>query len=132
MKKILPPYLNRGLVKKFSYVYPLFCLLLASTLFQAHAQKINDRALDFAIFVKEDVTLKPNEVEGRVAAGGKLILDGNVQIIPQIGGGYHYGGIPIGLAIRGGVQLKSGSELKVNQNHYVKIGNSAGLSVTYE
>jgi choice-of-anchor A domain-containing protein len=100
------------------------------------AQKITDPALNFALFIKEDVTLVGTEIEGRVAAGGNLTLGQNTyQIVPKTNDGFNVGGISIGLAIRGGLVLPGNSLLQVNQKNYVQIGNATSpnaLKVNYQ
>lgn len=108
--------------------------LFSAVSFESAAQKLTDPALNFTIFVKEDVKLIGTEVEGRVAAGGNLILTNSTyQVIPKTNDGFKYGGVPIGLAIRGGVEL-NGSNLKIDSKNYIKIGNAsqpAALKANY-
>lgn len=105
-------------------LFSFILVLLSVVSFKSAAQKLTDPALNFTIFVKEDVKLIGTEVEGRVAAGGNLILTNSTyQVVPKTDDGFKYGGVPIGLAIRGGVEL-NGSDLKIDAKNYIKIGNA--------
>lgn len=118
---------------KVSFLF-FILFLLSAVSFESAAQKLTDPALNFTIFVKEDVKLIGTEVEGRVAAGGNLILTNSTyQVVPKTDDGFKYGGVPIGLAIRGGVEL-NGSNLKIDAKNYIKIGNPsqpAALKANY-
>ncbi len=128
MKKQFTSFSNRGYgpsAGKASLFFFIFIFLLSAVSFRSAAQKLTDPALNFTIFVREDVKLIGTEVEGRVAAGGNLILTNSTyQVIPKTNDGFKYGGVPIGLAIRGGVELQNGSNLKIDSKNYIKIGNA--------
>ncbi|GAA4438403.1 hypothetical protein GCM10023091_19030 [Ravibacter arvi] len=110
-------------------------MVLFSPVARLMGQKITEPALNFTIFVKEELRLTATEVEGRVAVGGDLILQGSTyQIIPKTNDGFKYGGLPLGLAVRGGIVLPDGSDLKVSAGNYVKIGDATRpnqLAVNY-
>lgn len=117
------PFWGSSLLQSIKIVSLLGFLVLSGNASSVLAQSLTDPALNFTIFVKDNVTLKNTEVEGRVAVGGNLILANTTyQIIPKTDDGFKFGGIPIGLAVRGGVQLGSGA-LKIDGGNYVKIGN---------
>jgi choice-of-anchor A domain-containing protein len=94
---------------------------LSSITAQVFAQSPTAAAMRFNIFVKGDVTLTSSETEGPVAVGGDLTthqyqisFDKNHRV-------FTVNNASIGLAVRGGIKLNSGS-LSVNGDNYVKIG----------
>jgi choice-of-anchor A domain-containing protein len=89
---------------------------------QAQAQSPTAAAQRFNIFVKGDLTVSPNETEGPIAVGGNLISNQYQITFNKEHGVFFVDGVSIGLAVRGGVKLNSGS-LKVDGGNYVKIGN---------
>lgn len=94
------------------------------------AQNPTSPAKDFNIFVENNLTLKTNESEGPVAVGGDLTIAGGYQVAIQNGGTFLVNGVKIGLLVGGKVNYNSGT-LQVNQNSYLKIGNSTGSTVWY-
>ncbi len=128
MKNLFTSFSNTGyypVTIKTSLFSFIFALLLSVVSFRSLAQKLTDPALNFTLFVREDVKLIGTEIEGRVAAGGNLILTNSTyQVDPKTNDGFKYGGVPIGLAIRGGVEL-NGSDLKIDSKNYIKIGNAS-------
>jgi choice-of-anchor A domain-containing protein len=104
---------------------PLFITLIALIILnlgQANAQSPTSAAQRFNIFVKGDATLSSNETEGPIAIGGNLTSNQYQISFDKQHGVFFVGGASIGLAIRGGVKLNSGS-LMVNGDNYIKIGN---------
>ncbi|PWJ59067.1 putative secreted protein (Por secretion system target)/choice-of-anchor A domain-containing protein [Dyadobacter jejuensis] len=89
---------------------------------QSVAQSPTAPALKFNIFVKGNTILQSSETEGPVAIGGNLTSNQYQISFDKSLGIFHVGGVSIGLAVRGGVNLNSGS-LTINGNNYVKIGN---------
>ena len=105
----------------------LLVTLLASValnLNDARAQSPTSAAKRFNIFVKGDATFTSNETEGPVAIGGNLTTNQYQISFNKNHGVFFVGGASIGLAVRGGVKLNSGS-LTVNGDNYVKIGQCA-------
>ena len=105
----------------------LLVTLLASialNLNDARAQSPTSAAKRFNIFVKGDATFTSNETEGPVAIGGNLTTNQYQISFDKNHGVFFVGGASIGLAVRGGVKLNSGS-LTVNGDNYVKIGQCA-------
>ncbi|MHA4739313.1 choice-of-anchor A family protein [Dyadobacter sp. MSC1_007] len=104
---------------------PLFITLIALIILnlgQANAQSPTSAAQRFNIFVKGDATLSSNETEGPIAIGGNLTSNQYQISFDKQHGVFFVGGASIGLAVRGGVKLNSGS-LMVNGDNYIKIGN---------
>jgi choice-of-anchor A domain-containing protein len=116
---------GKNSVTSYFRFFQLVLLLAAPAL--AFSQKLTDPALNFTLFIKDDLILKGTEVEGRVAVGGNLIMAGGTyQIAPRQkddASAYRIQGLAIGLAVRGGVVFSNGGDLKVNNKNYVKIGN---------
>ncbi|MCE7065888.1 choice-of-anchor A family protein [Dyadobacter sp. CY326] len=90
----------------------------------AHAQSPTSAAKGFNIFIKGDATFASSETEGPVAIGGNLTTNQYQISFNKQHGVFFVGGASIGLAVRGGVKLASGS-LSVNGDNYVKIGQCA-------
>jgi choice-of-anchor A domain-containing protein len=89
---------------------------------QVSAQSPTATAGRFNIFVKGNATLTTNETEGPVAIGGNL-TSGQYQVsFENKNGVFFVKNASIGLAVRGGVKLNSGS-LTINGQNYLKIGN---------
>jgi choice-of-anchor A domain-containing protein len=109
------------------FAKPLSLILLSAfalTIGQATAQSPTSASLGFNIFVQGDVTLNSNETEGPIAIGGNLISNQHQISFNKDHGVFFVKGASIGLAVRGGVKLNSGS-LQVNGTNYVKIGQCA-------
>ncbi|WP_026630196.1 choice-of-anchor A family protein [Dyadobacter alkalitolerans] len=105
----------------------LLVTLLASVIFNlndARAQSPTAAAKRFNIFVKGDATFISNETEGPVAIGGNLTTNQYQISFNKNHGVFFVGGASIGLAVRGGVKLNSGS-LTINGDNYLKIGQCA-------
>jgi len=138
--------MKKSFLQKIGQIYRIylvpFSLFLGLTIASdLHAQNVSQTAYNFGVFVRQDLTIKPNEFEGAAAAGGNVhVNDGNVQIKPIAGAPFFtYGGANIGLAVRGTVNVSSGSELKIDGANfngqtvtfYTKIGNQNGLIAKY-
>ncbi|RYM33486.1 choice-of-anchor A family protein [Brumimicrobium glaciale] len=104
-------------------------VILCSTL--TFGQSPTHLAKGFNVFIENDMTLSTNESEGPVACGNDLILKGNYQVATNHSGNFLVNGTKIGLLVGGLVKYESGNQLYVNQNTYVKIGNSQGSNVWY-
>lgn len=109
--------------------YFLRSLLIFILIFSgyARAQSPTAAAGRFNIFVKGDVTLTSNETEGAIAIGGNLISTGHGVNFDRTtykdkDGMFTVKNATIGLAVRGGVELRSG-HITVDGKNYVKIGN---------
>ncbi|KAA0992529.1 choice-of-anchor A family protein [Dyadobacter aurulentus] len=97
-------------------------LLSAFSFNRIHAQSPTAAASRFNIFVLGDLTLAPNETEGPIAVGGNLISNQYQINFDKKHGAFFVDGVSIGLAVRGGVKLNSGT-LQINGQNYLKIGN---------
>ena len=89
-------------------------------------------AMDFNVFVRNNVSFKNNETEGAVALGGDLTIDGSYQVSTNSKGSFKVSNVPVTLVVGGKVNYTSGNSLQVNQNGYVKIGNANGAKVWYQ
>ncbi|WP_221405517.1 collagen-binding domain-containing protein [Roseivirga ehrenbergii] len=89
-------------------------------------------AMDFNVFVRNNVSFKNNETEGAVALGGDLSIDGSYQVSTNSTGSFKVNNVPVTLVVGGKVNYNSGNSLQVNQNGYVKIGNANGSKVWYQ
>ncbi len=99
---------------------------------QVNAQSVTAPAQGFNVFLKNGATLISNETEGPVAMGGDLtLMNSGYQVATNYPGTFQVGGKTIGLLIGGKVNYTSGNQLAVNQNTYIKIGNSTGSYVWY-
>jgi choice-of-anchor A domain-containing protein len=98
--------------------------LILATLTNIQAQSPTAAAKQFNIFVKGDVTLSSSETEGPVAVGGNLTTNQYQISFDKSHRVFTVNNASIGLAVRGGVKLNSGS-LTVNGDNYVKIGNAS-------
>jgi choice-of-anchor A domain-containing protein len=110
---------------RFTFLIILFFISASTTLI--HAQSPTAAAKQFNIFVKGDVNLVSSETEGPVAVGGNLTTNQYQISFDKSHGVFTVNNASIGLAVRGGVKLNSGS-LTVNGDNYVKIGNSTPSS----
>ncbi|MCF0073825.1 choice-of-anchor A family protein [Dyadobacter sp. CY261] len=107
------------------YAKPLFVSFLALLLVnakQVFAQSPTSAATRFNIFVKGDAVLQSSETEGPIAVGGNVTTNQYQISFNKEHGVLFVNNASIGLAVRGGVKLNSGS-LTVNGDNYVKIGN---------
>ena len=100
----------------------VFLSFLISFQLQVQAQSPTSAAGRFNIFVKGDATLTSNETEGPIAIGGNLTSNQYQISFNKLHGAFFVKNASIGLAVRGGVKLNSGS-LTVNGDNYVKIGD---------
>lgn len=89
-------------------------------------------ALGFNVFTLDGLELSTNETEGAVATGGDLTISGNYQITTNDAGSFEVNNVPVGLVVEGKVNYNSGNALQINQNTYVKIGESNGAVVWYQ
>ena len=94
------------------------------------AQNPLSPALGFNIFLEKSARFTTNETDGPIAMGGNLTVSGNYQVATINAGSYLVGGIPVSLVVGGKVNYSSGV-LQVNQNGYVKIGDSTSSFVWY-
>ncbi|WP_025761487.1 choice-of-anchor A family protein [Dyadobacter tibetensis] len=106
------------LLKKSKVLSILFLLVCSISL----AQSPTAPAMKFNIFVKGNTILKSSETEGPVAIGGDLTTNQYQISFDKANGVFFSGGASIGLAVRGGIKLNSGS-LTINGTNYIKIGN---------
>ena len=95
-------------------------------------QSPTDAALGFNVFTLEGLQLSTNETEGSVATGGDLTISGNYQITTNDPGSFQVNNVTVGLVVGGKVNYQSGNSLQINQNTYVKIGESNGSVVWYK
>lgn len=95
-----------------------------------YAQNPLAPALGFNVFLEKNARLTTNETDGPMAMGGSLYVSGNYQVSTNSQGNYTIGGVPITLVVGGRVNYTSGV-LQVNQNGYVKIGDSTGSYTWY-
>ena len=86
----------------------------------------------FNVFTLNDLTLTTNETEGAIATGGNLTIAGNYQITTNDPGTFTVNNVPVGLVVGGRVIYQNGNSLQINQNTYVKIGESNGSVVWYQ
>jgi choice-of-anchor A domain-containing protein len=91
---------------------------------------------NFNVFTEGNVVMAGGDVEGGIAAGGNFTINGSAQITANNAGtGNVYGtigGVNYGLVVNGSVIYSSG-QFNVNangSNHWLKIGNANGGSVT--
>lgn len=99
---------------------------------QVKAQSPTAAALGFNVFLQKGATLINNETEGPVAMGGDLTLAGSYQVATNYPGTYTVNNAKVGLLVGGKIVYQSGNGLQVNQNTYVKIGDSTGSYVWYK
>lgn len=107
------------------YAKPLFLSIfafLSVAAGNAFAQSPTSAAQRFNIFVKGDAILKSSETEGPIAVGGNVTTNQYQISFNKQHAALLVNNASIGLAVRGGVKLSSGS-LTVNGENYVKIGN---------
>ncbi len=109
---------------KYFFISVLVTVLISSLSIQA--QSPTAAAGRFNIFVQGDVTLASNETEGAIAVGGNLIsnqhqISFNKSGFKDQAGMFTVKNAVIGLAVRGGIKLNSGT-LTINGGNYVKIG----------
>lgn len=103
-----------------------FVLLSLLTAFSqsVSAQSPTAAAMNFNVFVSGDATLTKTHNHGAIAVGGNLYVSGGYEISDKsASGSYKVMGVPVVLAVKGGVVLSS--ELKINNTRYAKIGNCA-------
>lgn len=113
-----------------NYIY-LVALIFSFNFSIAIAQSPTDPAEGFNVFIENDMTLTTNETDGPAACGEDLTLKGNYQVATNNPGNFTVNGVKIGLLVNGRVNYTSGNALQVNQNAYIKIGNSQGSHVWY-
>ncbi|CAG5067701.1 hypothetical protein DYBT9623_00422 [Dyadobacter sp. CECT 9623] len=99
-----------------------FLAIIAINFSPVRAQSPTAAAHRFNIFIHGDLTLAPNETEGPIAVGGNLISNQYQISFDKRHGAFFVDGVSIGLAVRGGVRLNSGT-LQINGQNYLKIGN---------
>jgi len=88
-------------------------------------------AQQFNFFIEEDMTSRNGDIEGAGAIGGNLTLDGSNTVASNRTGSFQVSGDsrPTGLLIGGRIYYTNGSGINVNQNTYVKLGNTAGSTI---
>ena len=109
---------------RFKHLLNCFLAAFISISLQVKAQSPTSAAHRFNIFVKGDLILHPNETEGPIAVGGNLTSNQYQISFNKNHGAFFVGGQSIGLAVRGGVKLNSGT-LHINGDNYIKIGQCA-------
>lgn len=112
------------------FTVPFLTLLLSVA--GAFAQSPTAPALNFNVFLENGASLTNNETEGPVAMGGNLTLSGSYQVSTHSVGTYKVNNIPVSLAVGGKIIYGSGQRVQVNNNGYVKIGDSTGSYVWYK
>lgn len=115
-------------MRKIATTLALFALSTQLT----QAQSPTQPALGFNVFLQKSAYLSTNETEGPMAIGEDLTLAGNYQVSTHNSGSFFSGGVKVALLIGGKVLYQSGNSLQVNQNGYVKIGDSTGSYVWYK
>jgi choice-of-anchor A domain-containing protein len=105
----------------------LIILLVGCFSLGVKAQSPTAPALGFNVFVQKNATLTTNETEGPVAIGRDLTIGGNYQVSTNQSGTFMSGPVKVTLVIGGRVNYNNGV-LQVNQNGYVKIGDSANTN----
>lgn len=115
-------------------IYRLKVLVALFALFSCavYAQSPTDAAKGFNVFLENGATFINNETEGPVAVGGNLTIGGSYQVSTNYTGTYTVGGVKVTLLVGGKVNYTAGNSLQVNQNGYVKIGDSTGSYVWYK
>ncbi|HIB38444.1 collagen-binding domain-containing protein [Mesonia sp.] len=116
--------------KYSSNSYILLALFLAFNSF-CLAQSPTLPSENFNVFIENNATLITNETDGPMAIGKNLNLQGNYQVATNYTGDFEVGGNRIGLLVGGKVNYNSGNALQVNQNTYIKIGDSQNSHVWY-
>lgn len=112
-----------SLKMKTPSIYVLL-LLIAAFSQSVNAQSPTAAAMNFNVFVSGDATLTKTHGHGAIAVGGNLYVSGGYEISDKsASGSYKVLGVPVVLAVKGGVVLSS--ELKINNTRYAKIGNCA-------
>lgn len=109
----------------------LLPVLAISIGLSAIAQNPVSPAQGFNVFLQKHARLSTNETDGPMAMGGNLLLAGSYQVATNHSGNFTIGGVKIGLLVGGKVQYNSGNLLQINQNAYIKIGDSTGSYVWY-
>ncbi len=109
----------------------LLAFLLFSTLY-AYSQSPTAPASGFNVFLEKGATFTNNETEGPVAMGGNLTIGASYQVSTNYTGTYTVNGVKVTLLVGGKVIYSGGNSLQVNQNGYVKIGDSTGSYVWYK
>lgn len=89
-------------------------------------------AQGFQVFVQNGATLSGSQSEGPVAMGGNLTLSGSYTVSANSAGSFQVSSVPVTLVVGGHVIYSSGNGLSVNQNGYVKIGDSTNSYVWYK
>lgn len=110
----------------------LITLLLAIFGYGVFAQSPTAPALGFNVFVEKGAKLTTNETEGPLACGEDLTVAGNYQVSTNYSGTFLVNGLKTTLVVGGKINYLGGNSLQVNQNGYVKIGDSTGSYVWYK
>ena len=88
-------------------------------------------AKGFNVFVQQNLLLNNGHVDGAVAAGGNVTLDGAVTIAMNNPGDYPNGSNNVnnyGMVIGGKMVYTSGGQSKVN-NGYIRLGDASGSKI---
>ena len=105
----------------------LIAVFLVSVNLSAFAQSNpTSSAQGFNMFLKNGATLQSSQLQGALAIGGDLTLNGNYTVAASSAGTFKVGGVTVGLLVGGKVNYTSGNSFNVNNNGYVIVGNSTG------
>jgi len=117
------------------YLYNSFRVAILATLFifsnLVFSQSPTAPALGFNVFTENNMTVITNESEGPIACGGDLTIAGNYQAAIHNGGSFMVNDTKIGVLVGGKINYQSGNALQINQNAYIKIGETNGSTVWY-
>jgi len=86
-------------------------------------------ALDFNVFVRQDLTFNQGDIDGPVAIGHDLILAGTGQMVQQNAGTWTHQGDVVGLLIDNTVQFSSGNGINLLSNAALRIGIVGPLNI---
>lgn len=130
----------RNALPVFQAVLALALLLIGGQ-HRSRAQSYTAEALTFSVFVETDMTFNGGDIDGPVALGGNLTLDGTGQMANQNVGTYYAAGVtnPIGLLINGRLFYTGGGSTNLLQGNIgssssqapagIKVGNLTGTTV---
>ncbi len=111
----------------------LIAVLFTTANFSAFAQSNpTSSAQGFNVFLKNGANLQSGQMQGALAIGGDLTLNGNYTVASNSGGTFKVGGVTVGLLVGGKVIYTSGSSFNVNNDAYAIVGNSTGSVAWYK
>src|SRR5690554_6924949 len=116
---------------KAKLFYFLSCILLGVSSL-ANAQSPTSPALGFNTFVLKDASFTSSEMEGPLAIGKDLNINGSYTISAHSPGTFMKGGVPIALVVNGKVNYNSGSSFQILQGGYAKINDCGTSQVWYQ